>query len=233
MQLVIDHNLITYQTTGQGSRVVLLLHGWTGAAHQSFVGLAAQLSRNYRVVMPDLPGFGESPPPPDNWGVPQYGQFLETFIDKLGVKPEAVIGHSNGGTLAIYAISQKLVNPSKLVLLASAGIRGTDQAKKTALKLAAKPVKLLLMPLPKASQERIKRRVYGRLGSDLYVLPAMQPIFKRVVGYDAREDARAVTVPTLLVYGADDTSTPPRFGQIFRGSMPNARWQSTRLVRSL
>ncbi len=223
MQVVVDQNLVEYQLRGDGDTTVLLLHGWTDSAQQSFAGLANQLAKSYRVLMPDLPGFGKSLAPAESWGVPEYGHWLKNFVDKLAVQPDIVIAHSNGGTLAIYALAYGLLQPRKLVLLGSAGIRDTARTKKRVLKLAAKPVKLLLKPLPTGTQERIKKRVYGQLGSDLYTLEHLKPIYQRVVAYDIQNDASLVKTPTLLIYGADDQSTPVSFGQTFQGLMPDAR----------
>ncbi len=225
MQVVVDQHLVEYQLIGEGAQSILLLHGWTDAAQQSFNELARELAHSYKIVMPALPGFAKTPPPPDNWGVPEYARFLQQFVEKLNLAPDVVIAHSNGGTLAIYALSHGLLKPSKLVLLGSAGIRDTAKARKTALKIAAKPVKLLLKPLPRRAQERIKKRVYGQLGSDLYTLEHMKSIFKRVVEYDAQSDAQKLSVSTLLIYGVNDNSTPVSFGETFQTLIPHSRLQ--------
>ncbi len=221
MKIILSGLMTNYQDFGKGESV-LLLHGWTNDARLSFTELGRALSGNYRVVIPDLPGFGESSLPPDNWGIPEYAEFVNAFIKKIELKPDYVIAHSNGGTIALYALGEKLLAPKKLVLLGSAGIRAEATFKKTILKIAAKPVKLALSPLPKHVQERLKKRAYGTIGSDLYVIEHMKPIFKRTVDFDIQDSAKKVAQPSLLIYGAHDTSTPVRYGKIFENIMPQA-----------
>lgn len=222
MKLIVDNLLINYQDHGTG-KVILFLHGWTEAAQQSFQQLSQVFAKDYRVLLPDLPGFGQSTMPPENWGVPEYGMFVQKFLEKLEVKPDIIIAHSNGGTIALYAVGNRLIAPQKLVLLGSAGIREKAKLKKNLLRVAAKPVKAALLPFPHLFQERLKKRIYGKLGSDLYVMENMKPIFNRVVSYDIQAEAKKVTQPTLLIYGSDDSSTPVSFGELFAGVMPSAR----------
>lgn len=221
MQIIIDKLLVNYQEQGKG-KTILMLHGWTSAGVASFQELGQLLAKNYQVIAPDLPGFGKSSTPPKSWGVPEYGDFVQKFMDKLAIKPDYVVAHSNGGTIALYVVGEKLLSPQKLVLLGSAGIREKAKLKHSLLSVAAKPVKAALAPLPRNLQDRIKKRVYGKIGSDLYVMENMQPIFKRVVSYDIQKDAQKVMQPTLLIYGSDDTSTPVSFGKTFARIMPSA-----------
>ncbi len=221
MKVILSGLMTNYEDYGKGENV-LLLHGWTPAARASFSELGRTLASNYRVVIPDLPGFGQSSLPPDNWGIPEYAEFVKAFAEKIGLEPDYVVAHSNGGTVALYALGEKLLVPKKLVLLGSAGIRTEATLKKSILKVAAKPVKLALSPLPARMQERLKKRAYDTIGSDLYVMEQMKPIFKRTVDFDIQESAKKVTQPSLLIYGANDTSTPARHGKILENIMPQA-----------
>jgi pimeloyl-ACP methyl ester carboxylesterase len=222
MKIIIDNLLINYQDHGKG-KSILFLHGWTPLAQKSAHDLTGELAKYYRMITPDLPGFGQSALPPESWGVPEYGVFIQKFMDKLGVKPDYVVAHSNGGTLAMYVLSNGLLMAQKLVLLSSAGIRGGDKLKKTLLQIVAKPVKLALIPLPQRTQDRIKKRMYGKLGSDLYVMGNMKPIFKRIVDYDIQSAATKVAQSTLLIYGKNDAATPVSYGETFAHIIPRAR----------
>lgn len=218
MKVIIDNLLTNYEDDGAGESV-LLLHGWTGAAQASFLDLGRALARRYRVVIPDLPGFGGTSAPPDSWGIPEYAEYVSTFVNKIGLRPDYIVAHSNGGAIALYALGNDLLSAKKVVLLGSAGIRDKSTLKKSMLKIAAKPVKVALSPLPRHVQERIKKRAYGTIGSDLYVMEQMKPVFKRTVDFDIQESAKKVAQPALLIYGANDTSTPVRYGKIFETIM--------------
>lgn len=213
MQIVANGLLTNYWRRG-AARQVLILHGWadSSVAWQQF---AAKLSKKYDVVVPDLPGFGNSQAPKTAWGLNDYAAFIGVFLEKANVQPYAIIGHSNGGAIAIRGLANRDFVTGKLVLLASAGIRGEYKGRNKALRMVAKSGKLLAKPLPAATQRHLKRKVYQTIGSDMLVAEHLQETFKKVISDDVRSDASKLSLPTLLVYGDNDEQTPFRYGEIF------------------
>lgn len=214
MQLVVHDFLTTYGRVGSGKRQVLILHGW-GDSSAGWRQFAAALGKDYDVVSLDLPGFGGTQAPQEPWGLGEYADFVAAFIEKAKLKPYAVIGHSNGGAIAIRGLGQNKFQAEKLVLLASAGIRNEYNGRNKALRLITKAGKAATAPLPQAVRKKIQKKVYTTIGSDMLVVEHMQETFKRVVTDDVREDAAQITVPTLLVYGENDTAAPVRYGELF------------------
>lgn len=213
MQAVIDNLLTTYQRNGKG-RQVLLLHGW-GDSSAGWRSFAALLAADFDVIVPDLPGFGGTQAPSEAWGLDQYAKFVAAFTKKLKLEPFALIGHSNGGAIAIRGLANGTLDAQKLVLLASAGIRGEYKGRNKALRLAAKTGKLLAAPLPVRTKKKLQRKVYEAVGSDMLVAEHLQETFKKVVTDDVRADAAALSVPSLLIYGEQDEQTPLRYGELF------------------
>lgn len=212
MEIVVDSLLTRYQSVGKG-KTVLLLHGW-GDSLSSFYDLSAKLSRNYQVVSLDLPGFGQTQAPPATWGLDDYAKFVANFAKKAGLtKIFAVVGHSNGGAIAIRGLANNTLKTEKLVLLDSAGVRSEYKGRKYALRVMAKAGKVLVSPLPKAPRENLRRKAYKLIGSDMFVAEHLQETFKKVVTDDVQADAAKIKVPTLLIYGQDDKATPPEFGE--------------------
>lgn len=88
----------------EGKPVVVLLHGMSTSA-DSFREVMHELSGSYRLIAPDIPGFGFS----DNtapYTMPHLVEWLAAFIDELALPPAHFVGHSFGGILApAYAIS--------------------------------------------------------------------------------------------------------------------------------
>ncbi|MEX2555467.1 MAG: alpha/beta hydrolase [Actinomycetota bacterium] len=82
---------------GAGDPVVLL-HGFpqTGAC---WGAVAERLAKRYRVIVPDLPGFGRSGAPP-RYEAEAVAGVLATFLDELGASPATIVGHDWGGSLA-------------------------------------------------------------------------------------------------------------------------------------
>src|SRR5690606_6749255 len=144
----------------------------------------------------------------------EYAQFVTSFLTKIQVQPVAIIAHSNGGAIAIRGLAAGELKTEKLILLASAGIRDEYKGRKKAVRLLAKGAKILTAPLPSRVQQKLKRKAYKAIGSDLFIAEHLQETFKRIVTDDVRDDAAKIAVPTLLVYGSEDTDTPVKYGQI-------------------
>ncbi len=214
MQVVVDGLLTNYVREGKG-RVVIILHGW-GDNSTSWLKLSKDLSKTFDVVVPDLPGFGGTQSPTTTWGLNNYASFVEAFLKKI--KAEQVyclIGHSNGGAIAIRGVGQKIINPEKLVLLSSAGVRGERKGYLKGLKYAAKAGKFLTTPLPETTKKRLRDKAYKSIGSDMLVNDKLQETFKKIVSDDVKPDAKIIELPTLIVYGEDDQQTPIRYGELF------------------
>ncbi len=213
MQIVVYGLLTNYGRTGKGKTLVIL-HGW-GDSSVSWAALTHELSKNFEVVVPDLPGFGGSEQPREAWGLDDYANFIAVFLKKLNIKDiYALIGHSNGGAVAIRGLTAGKLDAEKLVLLASAGIRGEYKGRVKALRYITKAGKALTTPLPKSAKDKLRRRVYKSVGSDMLVAEHMQATFKKIVIDDIREDAAKLDVPTLLIYGEADEQTPVRYGEL-------------------
>jgi pimeloyl-ACP methyl ester carboxylesterase len=212
MQVVVDGILTNYVRQGNG-RVVVILHGW-GDSSKSWQQLASALSHNYDVVVPDLPGFGATKSPPKTWGLDDYASFIKDFLKKLNISATyCIVGHSNGGAIALRGIAKNIITTDRLILLASAGIRGEYKGRLKALRYAAKTGKLLTSPLPKATKNKLRAKVYQTIGSDMLVAEHLQETFKKVVSDDVRDDAKKIDIPTLLIYGELDQQTPLRYGE--------------------
>lgn len=195
---------------------MVVLHGWgdSGAGWQPF---AAELAKEYQVIVPDLPGFGGTEMPPVAWNVIDYAMFVRDFLQKIDVAPYAIVGHSNGGAIAIRALGQGLLQAEKLLLIGSAGVR-SPRSNQT-IQVIAKVGKVVSRPLPRGVRRRLRETLYQKSGSDLLVAAHMQETFKKIVRDDVRADAAYLSLPTLLLYGADDTETPVEIGELLHAAV--------------
>jgi pimeloyl-ACP methyl ester carboxylesterase len=213
MQVVINKLLINYQAAGKGP-VVVLVHGW-GDDLINFNKMQKTLAKHYRVLSLDLPGFGKSTTPDRGWSLDDFSKFLADFVHKLDVSVYCYLGHSNGGAILINGLASKQLKSDKLILIAAAGIRGTEQFKKKAILVGAKLGKLPLKLLPTDYQLELKKRLYKVIKSDAGVNPQMLETFKKIVRQDVTKDASKLHLPTLIIYGREDQVTPPEYGQIY------------------
>ena len=221
MQVVVDTLLTTYTRSGTG-KTVLLLHGW-GDDSRTFALLGGYLSESYEVIALDLPGFGRSAAFDRPWTLDDYAAFTAAFLKKIGVENlHALVGHSNGGAIAIRGCALGYFAPRKLVLLSSAGIRTMQRGRKLALKFLSKTGKAVTLVLPETWRQRLRSKWYAAIGSDMLAVPHLRETFKNVVTQDIQADVQEITIPTLLIYGEQDTATPPQFGELFHELLPES-----------
>ncbi len=213
MQVVVDELLTNYKRIGNG-KPVLLLHGWADNL-ETFNAIESELVQDFDLIAIDLPGFGKSQQPKIAWKLEDYTRFLRKFLEKIDTEPYCVIGHSNGGALAIKGVANRDLKTQKLILLASSGIRTTQSFRRFFIKIIAKTGKLLTFFLPQATKDKLKRKLYGTVGSDMLVAEHMQETFRLTVKQDVLKDSSSITIPTLLIYGDKDKATPSNFGEKF------------------
>lgn len=221
MQVVVDSLLINYTDEGKG-KVMLLLHGW-GDSLTTFNELISKLSKNYRVIALDLPGFGGSQPPDEAWDLDNYAKLLKSFLNKLNInKLSVVLGHSNGGALAIRSLSTGDLSAKKLILLASSGVRPKKTIRRLGLKTVAKTGKVATYWLPETKKRKLREKLYGVAGSDMLAVPHMQETFKKTVKQDVLNDVKKIKIPALLIYGDNDRATPVEDGKLFAEQFNNS-----------
>ena len=208
---------------GRGDPVVLL-HGW-GTSSQSLAPLCGDLADAYRVLAVDLPGFGWSQAPPVAWGTADYAEHLRRLLEQAGIERAALIGHSFGGRIAISLAATRPAGVSRLVLVASAGIRPPRRAgihvRVTTAKLARW---FFSLPGWGRTGQRIIAKVYGRFGSrDYRAAGLMRPTFVKVVNEDLTPLLPSIQVPTLIVWGDQDQEVPRSAMEIMAARIPQAR----------
>ncbi|HYH35960.1 MAG TPA: alpha/beta hydrolase [Candidatus Saccharimonadales bacterium] len=223
MNIVVDKLLTNYKLSGEG-RLVLLLHGW-GDSARGLSKLQKDLEAGgHQVLALDLPGFGGTQAPESAWDLDDYSRFIAAVLKKLGLKqPYAVIGHSNGGALAIRAISMELLRPQKLVLLAAAGVRTNSTGKRLFLKIIAKTGNAATIWMPERYRKGLRKSLYGAAGSDMLVMPRLEDTFKKTVRQDVQADAVAIDASTLLIYAAEDDAIPVADGKQYHDLIKDSR----------
>ena len=113
---------IPYLEGGHGDPLVLL-HGF-GDTKDSFVEAAGGLTRRHRVVLPDLPGFGDTVGPEGfDYTLPNLAFVLEAFLDAVAPGPVDLGGNSLGGAVAAHFALEHPGRVQSLALVDAAGVR--------------------------------------------------------------------------------------------------------------
>lgn len=208
MIIKIDGLKINYKTFGKG-KPFLILHGW-GSNIERWEKVAEAISKKgYKVVVPEMPGFGKSDTPGTAWDMENYLKWLEKFIktQKNLDKNFYLLGHSFGGTLAsVYAIKHK-IKTKKLFLVASAGIR-KKTVKKTLLADIAHFFKNFKnFPLYGLAKKVFYKYFVGRTDY-LNVSESMKDTYLKVISKDLSGELQKINVPTVIIWGEKDSVTP-------------------------
>lgn len=214
---------------GEGPPVVLL-HGLF-MDHHTWSHVTPELTDAFRVIAPDLPGFGESEKPPSNkfsYGFSAFADCIAGLYSGLGLGRAALVGHGLGGAIAIAVAARHAELVSRLVLInPTYFITRADYSRR----VAAIPLIGGLM----------FKQLLGRTGFRTYFREkltnnaALDP--KRIDHYYERfntpqgrdsalttlratEDTRPIIAdtsriqaPTLVVWGRHDRLCPSGFGQ--------------------
>lgn len=209
-----------YQDVGSGDPLIIM-HGW-GCNATTVASITATAAETHHVYAVDFPGFGQTPEPPEVWGVEEYTQLIEEFVQKLGIEKPALLGHSFGGRVGILFASRNATD--RLILVDAAGVKPRRPLKyylKVYSFKACKRLALTFMPRQKA-QEWIERR-RSKSGSADYnsATPRMRAILSKCVNEDLKSVMPAIEAPTLLIWGENDTATPMRDARIMDRLIPD------------
>lgn len=128
-----------YVEAGNGPPV-LLIHGYTGSKENWFP-LAGELKTRFRVIAPDLPGWGESERKPgSDYGYAAQSERLADFIRAIGGgRPVALVGHSMGGGIVALTAARHPELIAKLVLMDAGGVHFRDNAFALAVQRGEQP----------------------------------------------------------------------------------------------
>lgn len=199
---------------------VVWAHGW-GRTHADFLGLASTLARRAHHTVLDFPGFGASPLPPEAWDTATYADALAEWLGGVPASRCILVGHSFGGRVGLRLAARHPDRVGGLVLAATAGLpryRTPLQRLRLWWKVRVfKAMKLL-------ARAGLDLSAHGaRHGSaDWRAAGPMRPIFNKVATEDQTASVPAIRCPVVLLFGANDTDTPPEIGERLARLIPGA-----------
>jgi pimeloyl-ACP methyl ester carboxylesterase len=129
MPFFCNENLsLHYLERGQGEPLVLI-HGLGGSGADWAFQVEA-LEKRFRVIVPDLPGSGYSPPPRDEYTIAGCASAVWSLLDHLGVPRTNIIGFSLGGAVALEMAAQRPTSVPRLGLINSLATYRTNNLRK-------------------------------------------------------------------------------------------------------
>ncbi|MFI3241895.1 MAG: alpha/beta hydrolase [Alphaproteobacteria bacterium] len=208
---------INYIKEGKGD-FVFILHGW-GSSSQVFQNTKSLMAQKYTVVVPDIPGFGDSDEPKEPWCVDNYVDFVIDFISQFKAQKVILMGHSYGGRIMIKLANRKNLpfELDKLILVDAAGIKAKLSLKS---KIKVKLFKLAKYLLP----QNLVVKLRNKMGSSDYnnASPIMKQTMVKSIAEDLSPLLKGIKTETLLIWGKDDTATPLSDGQLMEKEIKNS-----------
>lgn len=105
-----------WEKNPQSSQVVVILHGFPGN-HMGLIELANALGTKYRIIVPDLPGCGQSSPLKTKHVLANYASWLGDFLQYLSIDRATIIGHSFGSRVGLLFATKYPEKTKELVLI--------------------------------------------------------------------------------------------------------------------
>jgi pimeloyl-ACP methyl ester carboxylesterase len=203
-----------YLEAGAGNPVILL-HGM-GSGARFWQPVMAGMAVRFRVIAPDLAGFGGSSEPPRDNIWPSYPSWLLSFMDRLGIAKACIVGHSMGGAIALRFSLDFPERVSRLVLVDSIGLGAVPLTYLSAIMftLPSNPVSraflrrvLALGPLKTALPNAVKK-TRGASYDRKPVKRLLRASGWRGLPRVPFKELENVRHPTLLLWGEHDAVLP-------------------------
>jgi len=194
---------------------VVALHGW-GRSGADFVSVLDRVD----AVAIHLPGFGPTATPDSVWGTREYAELVAEAIEPFA--PVVVVGHSFGGRIAVRLAATHPDLVSGLVLTGAPLVRLSAPTKpKFSYRLAK-----LLNRVGIISDARMESRRRAAGSADYNAAEGiMRDIMVKTVNENYDDDLAAITCPTWMVWGENDTAAPTAAGKVASERIRGAMWR--------
>ena len=231
-QIRVDDIQMAYTDAGMG-RPVVLIHGYP-FNRSLWNEQVAALSNSYRVIAPDLRGFGETDAAEGPATMNRMAQDVARLLDQLEITRAVVGGLSMGGYVAIAFYKQFPSRVRALVLADTRAEADTEEAKQTRAQQAEKALAegmagiadamlpKLLRPETVSKRPEIVKRV-----RDMILKTKPEGAASALHGMAQREDQTGllskISVPAMILVGAEDAITPVADSEKMHGAIAGSR----------
>lgn len=208
-----------YIEEGEGETLVLL-HGLFGAL-SNFKDLIDDFRPQYRVVVPMLPLFDLDLLHTSVGGLAKY---VHKFFERMDYKDVHLLGNSLGGHVALVHILKHPERIKSLILTGSSGLfengMGDSYPKRGDYEYIKNKTELTFYD-PKTATKELVDEVYSITNNRIKVIKIIA-LAKSAIRNNLGEELNQIKQPTLLIWGNNDTITPPFVAREFNRLIPNS-----------
>jgi len=212
---------IYYQEHGNSNQTpVILIHGSTIDSHTDWDSIIPKLAKQYKVFAPDCRGHGRSNNPKLSYSFKELADDVAAFVHVMGYEKAHIIGHSNGGNVALVtAVEHPEVTHTCIPQAANAYV--------TKYLIEREPAifdpERVARDAPEWQEEMI--RLHGDANGDDYWKDLLWLTMKEIISEPnySPTDLAQVDLPMLVIMGADDTvNATDEHAQYIAKHVPNA-----------
>jgi len=210
----------SYLESGEGTPLIIL-HGLMGNL-SNFDGVFDHFSDlGYQVIMPELPIYSM---PLLKTNVKNLSKFIKDFVKFKGLEKYILMGNSLGGHIALYHTKMNPKNVSGLVLTGSSGLyensMGESYPKRGDYEYIKKKAQDVFYD-PEIATQKVVDDVFETLNNRNKLIRTIA-IAKSAIRHNMAKDLPKMNVPTCLIWGKNDTVTPPSVAEEFNKLLPNS-----------
>jgi len=210
----------SYLESGEGTPLIIL-HGLMGNL-SNFDGVFDHFSDlGYQVIMPELPIYTL---PLLKTNVKNLSKFIKDFVKYKGLDKYILMGNSLGGHIALFHTKLNPKNVSGLVLTGSSGLyensMGESYPKRGDYEYIKKKAQDVFYD-PEVATPEIIDDVFDTLNNRNKLIRTIA-IAKSAIRHNMGKDLPTMTVPTCLIWGKNDSVTPPEVAEEFDKLLPNS-----------
>jgi 2-hydroxy-6-oxonona-2,4-dienedioate hydrolase len=199
---------------------LILLHGLFGAL-SNFKPLIEYFRHHYKVVVPMLPLLEMDIL---HTSVGGLAKFVNKFIDARDYQGVHLLGNSLGGHVGLVHVLKHPERIKSLILTGSSGLfengMGDSYPKRGDYEYIKKKTELTFYD-PNTATKELVDEVYGIVNNRLKAIKIIA-LAKSAIRNNLGEELKEVKLPTLLVWGNNDTITPPFVAKEFNKLIPNS-----------
>jgi len=225
----------SYLEAGAGEPVVMLHGSGPGvSAMANWQHNIGALAQRFRVLAPDIVGFGATQRPDDVvYSLRTWTNQIWAFLDALGIEKTAIVGNSLGGRIALQMATDCPDRITKMVLMGAPGVGMTLTDGLTALR-AYEPSHDAMRDLLRnyfavdpamITDELVAIRYEASIADGAYEAYRAMFFDPRHTGSQlgiTEDEVRAIATPALLVHGREDRVVPMQVSVTMLGLLPNA-----------
>jgi len=210
----------SYIEVGEGTPIIVL-HGLMGGL-SNFDAVTDFFSSNgYKVLIPELPIYSMSLL---KTNVKHFAIYLKEFIDFKGFKEVLLLGNSLGGHIGLYHTKMYPAKVKALIITGSSGLyesaMGSGYTKRSDYEVIKKKAQEVFYD-PAVATKEIVDEVYETV-NDRNKLIKTLAIAKSAIRHNMGKDLPKMHTPTCIIWGKNDTVTPPEVAIEFHEKLPHS-----------